>query len=138
MAKDRYILRFNLGAGPHFQKWKLTHPSGSVKYYDPSDYTIVLTGCKLRNSPATATKIFKGDNKTVCAWIEAEMALVMPIVPVQVGVLISFNPRICPNWQVEGESADNAVYKTIISSGRKLFAVAGYGVNGLSGIRKRK
>lgn len=123
-AKAKFILRFNLGAGKNHQKWKLTYPSGTVKYFEPNEVTIVLSNCKLRNSPATSKKIFGGGEKVVCAWIEADGADVLKNLAVVSGVLIGFNPRICPNWQVDGENGDNAKFKTIMTTGRKLYAVA--------------
>lgn len=123
-ANAKFTLRFNLGAGKNFQKWKLVYPSGIVKYFVPNEVSLVLSGCKLRNSPATSKKIFDGADKTVCAWIEADTAVVLKKVAVVVGVPILFNPRICPNWQVAGESSDNARFKTIMTTGSKLYAIA--------------
>lgn len=127
--KNKFKVRFNLGRGENFMKWKVTSPEGSVNYYDPDHNTLVMNGCKLRNSPATAQKIHDGANKTVCAWIEADY------VKVEQGEFqllwnvdkeIRFNPREQPNWIHVGEiqSIDNKNIDLIISQGRRLWDVA--------------
>ena len=49
------------------------HRNKGTEYYPPSNVSLELTNCVLRNSEKTATKIFKGEHKTVCAWVECDM-----------------------------------------------------------------
>ena len=126
---SKYKVRFNLGLGENFMKWKVTSPDGDVKYYDPDYNTIVMSGCKLRNSPATAQKIHDGANKTVCAWIDADH------VDVKVNDFqtlwsvdkeLRFNPREQPHWSYAGDirNIDNQEVDLIITQGRRLWDVA--------------
>lgn len=110
-----YKLRFNLGKGENFMKWKLTSPDGKSQYIDPAEASIVLKGCKLVNQKATA-------HKSVCAWIEAADAEVMartskfPNNPE-----ISYNPRVTPNWVSNDRNVDGKQFGTLYTSGRKVF-----------------
>lgn len=119
----KFLVRFNLGAGVNFMKWKLTYPSGYARYFDPATHSILLTGCKLRNSPATALKIFNGQNKTVCAWIEADSFEVRKTVSEVTGTPVMYNPRVCPNWVADDMNADNKRFKSIVTTGRRLTAI---------------
>ena len=69
---SKYKIRFNLGRGENYLKWKVTSPNGDVNYYEPNDVCLHMENCKLVNQQGTANKIFDGANKTVCAWIESE------------------------------------------------------------------
>jgi len=42
-------------------------------YYAPSNVSLELTKCVLKNSPTTAQRIYDGQHKTVCAWVECDM-----------------------------------------------------------------
>ena len=110
-------------------KWKVTSPNGDVEYYDPDYNTIVMSGCKLRNSPATAQKIHDGANKTVCAWVDADH------VDVKVNDFqllwsvdkeLRFNPREQPHWSYAGDirNIDNQEVDLIITQNRRLWDVA--------------
>ena len=131
------MLRFHMGAGANYLKWKLTDPSGRSVFKSPDEVTMVLTNCRLRNAPSTAAKIYQGGNKSVCAWIEADLVVVIPKVALQIGVPLLYNPRVCPFWQVEGANGDNERFKTVMTSGRRLYAMAVAGAGGLAGYRPR-
>ena len=126
---SKYKVRFNLGRGENFMKWKVTSPEGDVNYYDPDYNTIIMSGCKLRNSPATAQKIHDGANKTVCAWIDADHVKV-EVNDFQllwnVDKELRFNPREQPHWVYVGDlpSLDNKQIDLIVSQGRRLWDVA--------------
>ena len=62
-------VRFNLGAGKNFMKWKIERPDGIISYHSPKEVQLVMAGCVLKNQKTTALKIFKGANKTLCSWI---------------------------------------------------------------------
>jgi hypothetical protein len=134
--KRPYKVRFNLGAGKNYMKWKVEGPEGVV-YYSPDEIQIVMSNCQLKNQRKTAQKILEGAHKTVCAWIKCEH-LVIKAFNIENLVItenkafdeesviqLKYNPRVLPNWFInEGENADNMIVTTVFSSGRKLFALA--------------
>ena len=69
---SKYKIRFNLGRGENYLKWKITSPNGDVNNYEPTEVCLHMENCKLVNQKGSAQKIFDGANKTVCAWIESE------------------------------------------------------------------
>jgi hypothetical protein len=127
---SKYKVRFNLGRGENFMKWKVTSPNGDVEYYSPDHNTLVMNGCKLRNSPATAQKIHDGANKTVCAWIDADHVSIHKPWDCQllwsVDKELRFNPRDQPHWSYAGDirNIDNQDVDLIITQGRRLWDVA--------------
>lgn len=126
---SKYKVRFNLGRGEHFMKWKVTSPEGCVDYYDPETYVIIMHNCKLRNQPSTANKIFDGANKTVCAWIDAEHVEVRrdPVTILYSADLeVMFNPRKKPYWTyyTEPQNIDNKEIECIVTTGRRLWDVS--------------
>ena len=122
----KFKLRFNLGQGENFMKWKLTSPDGEVQFFEPSEVVITLNNAKLINHKSTAKKIFDGANKEVCAWIEADRVdvheqksgdmLMMPTSKPKV----SYNPRIVPNWVLNGENVDKEVFGRLYTIGRNI------------------
>jgi hypothetical protein len=117
-----FKVRFNLGLGKNYMKWKLTHPRNKVEYLVPDEVQLVLTNCKLKNNKKTATKIFDGSHKVVCAWIECESVEVInkTITTFDKSKQISYNPRKTPNWVYNDENVDNQKFTKIISVGRNL------------------
>jgi hypothetical protein len=123
-----YKVRFNLGRGANYLKWKVTSPNGKVNYYEPNNVCLHMENCKLVNQKGSAQKIFDGANKTVCAWIECEVLTIFhPLNNIAQGIKISYNPRVQPNWVCDGEIVDkgrydvlysfeNGVYQTLISN----------------------
>lgn len=131
MSKRQYKLRFNLGLGENFMKWKLTKPDGTSEYIDPTTNTIVLVNCKLRNQPSTAQKIHDGAHKTVCAWVEAEEVQVTEakidnLIDYKADLRIMYNPRKNPYWtyHTEIESVDNKIIPLIVTENRSLYDIA--------------
>lgn len=117
-----YKVRFNLGTGKNFLKWKITHPDGKVEYYEPYDVVLKMSDCFLRNQFGTAKKIFDGANKTVCAWVEAKDVRVLTQRQLEVGFeQVSYNPRVAPHWMCNGKNVDGESYESIVSIGRELF-----------------
>ena len=122
--EKKFKIRFNLSKGKNFMKWKVTFPSGAVRYYDPEKVTLVMLGCYLRNQESTAYKIFCGAHKSVCAWIEAEHLSISKVPGDGIsGTPVSYNPKIQPNWLVGGEISDGVTLNSMISNHRKLFTV---------------
>jgi len=99
MAK-RYKIRFNLGRGPNYMKWKVEYPDGRKEYHSPADVQILMQYCTLKNNAKLATRIFDGENKNVCAWILCQNLAIR-----RDGVFIRdeshklrYNPRVDPFW----------------------------------------
>jgi hypothetical protein len=118
-------VRFNLGAGKHFMKWKIEGPLG-VEYHDPNKVQLILHNCQLKNNKKTAQKIFDGVHKTVCAWVLCDSISINHLDTHGYEVLyglnhIKYNPRVEPNWTLNDCNCDNFKIKCIISTGNKLF-----------------
>lgn len=130
MSKSRYKIRFHLAKGENFMKWQVTDNSiGDVRYVDPSTHYLDMYGCKLRNYPRIAEKIHEGQNKTVCAWIQADTVIVRlsQSPDPQCSSQISYNPRVKPYWSDEsGNNLDNYEAVNIKSNGRNLFSTNPY------------
>ena len=106
----RIKVRFNLGRGKNFMKWKVQYPNGVIEYYSPSEAQLVMTRCQLKNHKKTAQKIFEGANKTVCAWVLCEEIDIRKETFIQFDVncdRIRYNPRVQPNWLLNGEIVDS-------------------------------
>tara|TARA_R110000803_G_scaffold140997_2_gene207514 strand:+ start:260 stop:622 length:363 start_codon:yes stop_codon:yes gene_type:complete len=117
-----YKVRFNLGKGENFMKWKITDPKGNHTYYQPNEVVIKMKDCFLRNQKATAIKIHKGANKSVCAWVEAEEVVVLEQRQLQIAFdKVSYNPRVTPHWMLDGEIADGKTFEAMVSINRELF-----------------
>ncbi len=110
-----YKVRFNLGRGKNYLKWKVTSPNGKVNYYEPNDVCLHMENCKLVNQQGTAQKIFDGANKTVCAWIECEVLTIFEPLLIAKGTKISYNPRVQPNWVCDGEIVHKGLYDVLYS-----------------------
>lgn len=124
-AKDNRIkVRFHLGAGEHYQHWKIEYPDGVVKFIDPSKENLVMIGCQLHNRKGTAKSIHVGGEKVVCAWVWCKHLSFGIFDDTDFNKLvIKFNPRVLPNWVDEsGNNLDNTEYSIIQSHGNKLNA----------------
>jgi len=120
--KRSYKVRFNLGRGKNYMKWKIEGPDG-VEYYNPDGVEIVMHECQLGNHKKTAKKILEGAHKTVCAWVKCTAVDIEQPGTVSCDDLVQlkYNPRVLPHWFInEGENVDGIVVEKIISVGRKL------------------
>lgn len=117
----KWKVRFNLGAGKNYMKWKVTDPYGTAKYYDPSTVNITMADCRLMNQRGTAEKIFNGQHKTVCAWIEAGALSVYPSEERLVKDKVTYNPRVAPHWVYKNRDADKDELMWLITVGRNIF-----------------
>ena len=123
----RIKVRFNLGAGENYMKWKIDIPGQEARYVSPDAVQLRMTGCTLRNSPATAAKIHAGANKSVCAWILCdEISILTDLDTPSITQLknfeqLSYNPRVRPNWLCGGANVDGESYDQLITLGKTLF-----------------
>jgi hypothetical protein len=121
MAKNKYQVRFNLGKGKNFMKWKVSYPSGTARYYEPSEVLIIMNGCKLVNHKGTAKKIFDGANKTVCAWVECDVVKVINKVVTQSSARqVCYNPRVTPHWVLDNEVVDKGEFEELFTVGKSV------------------
>ena len=119
MAKIK--VRFNLGRGENYMKWKVQYGNTS-EYYSPEEYNLYMHGCQLKNQKSTAQKIHDGADKSVCAWILCDTIFLTQNVKLpEAKVRLTYNPRVRPNWMAGDDVADNAKFESIWSDGRKLF-----------------
>lgn len=125
--KRIFKVRFHLGAGKNFKKWRVENlQTKSVKFFDPEVYDLELRDCKLHNHSGTAEKIHLGNNKTVCAWIMAkEVAYLVGgrcCYPNEDA--ISYNPKVKPFWRDhEGNNIDKKEIPMIETMGKQLYKI---------------
>lgn len=123
----RIKVRFHLSKGKNFMKWQVTSPSGNVEYFDPIETQLSLKGCVLKNHKKVAETIFKGANKTVCAWVLCEEIYINGIAPfIQAdnkdqSNRLRYNPRVKPNWMYGGVVVDNCKFDELVSVDRGLY-----------------
>jgi len=122
----RIKVRFNLGRGVNYMKWKIQYPNGIIEYYSATDVQLVMKGCQLRNYQKTAEKIFNGANKTVCAWILCDEIEIRKTNFAQWDLIcdrIKYNPRVQPNWTLNGIIVDNQTIEVIGSVDYGLYKI---------------
>ena len=113
-------IRFNLGRGENFMKWRITDTRNNESFYlDPDLYTLTIKDCKLRNQKGTAKKIHEGSNKSVCAWIDCEDILIGLPKDIK-GEKLTYNPRENPYWTLNGENVDGQRFIKLFTSGSKV------------------
>jgi hypothetical protein len=120
-----YKIRFNLGKGKNYMKWKIEGPYG-VSYHSPEDVQIHMNGCQLKNQRKTAEKINQGANKTVCAWVRCISVEIFPTDFLRLDEVhdtqLKYNPRKLPHWHIdENLNVDNLVVRRIITIGNRLY-----------------
>lgn len=118
---NKIKVRFNLGRGKNFMKWKV-EADGRSEYYSPEEYNLFMYGCQLKNQRSTAEKIHQGAEKSVCAWILCDSIMLGQNVELpEANTRLTYNPRVRPNWMAGDTVADNQQFEHIWSDGRKLF-----------------
>ena len=120
----RYRVRFHLAKGEHFMQWQVFDKKNNTKeYHDPETCSIIMRNCMLGNQPATAKKIFNGDNKTVCAWVACEEVVVVDSVPsLNRMEHYKYNPRKNPHWFTDNtNNADGRKFKVMVTNKRKVY-----------------
>jgi len=126
----RYRVRFHLAKGDNYMKWQvLDKKRGTKKYYEPDAYSIQMLDCKLGNQPATAKRIFNGENKTVCAWVECENIAIwdadysMKSYSIDDMTHYKYNPRKNPHWFTDThDNMDGKKFRVMFTHDRKIYA----------------
>lgn len=121
--KSKIKVRFNLGKGKNYRKWKIEYPNSEPKYLNPDEVNLIMEGCLLKNYKKTAQRIYEGANKTVCSWIICDNVIINPPKPHLGNKTVSYNPRIKPHWVYDGGDADNFTFNSLIASGREIYSV---------------
>lgn len=124
--KKKIKVRFNLGRGKNYMKWKIEGPLG-VEYHSPTGVQLIMENCQLKNNRKTAEKIFNGMNKDVCAWIICDSIIIRfelrKFEKVSFDSKLKYNPRIHPYWTDNtGNDVDNKKYDRIVSVDYGLFS----------------
>lgn len=119
-----YKIRFHLARGKNFMHWQIKDKENNTQYIDPEKHQLIIIAAQLKNRTSTASKIFNGENKTVCAWIECSYFQIFEKEITKSFKEIFYNPRKNIHWNDENKkNIDNEKYKIIISEGKKLFAL---------------
>jgi len=102
-------IRFNLGRGKNYMKWKVQYTDGTIEYHSPADVQLIMQDCNLKNHKKTAQKIFDGGEKVVCAWILCKSLEIKTKDFTQAdltGERVRYNPRVTPHWMLNDENVD--------------------------------
>ena len=115
-------------------KWQVRHGK-EVRYFEPQDFGLRMVNCILKNKPSDAERIYTGENKRVCAWINCESVEIYywdvsnthtqddSMVLETSSEQIRYNPRVAPYWSdSDGNNIDNQHVDLITSDGRSLYA----------------
>ena len=87
-----------------------------IEYVNPETHTVIFNNCILHNKINQSIKIFKTKEKAPCAYIIFESYEVVPLQPAVSNVEVRYNPVLCPNWQVDGNTADQEFIACIAST----------------------
>ena len=116
-------IRFNLMRGKNFKKWAI-YENGKKSYIKPEDYDLTLINCTLKNNFEKAKKIFEGQDKDVCAWIECEKIIKSKKATINLENQIRYNPKIKPFWRNrKEEKIDGLFFEKIVTCGKQLYFV---------------
>tara|TARA_R100000388_G_scaffold84140_1_gene63148 strand:+ start:1473 stop:1835 length:363 start_codon:yes stop_codon:yes gene_type:complete len=105
------------------------HRNKGIEYYAPSTCSLELTNCTLRNSPSTAMRIYNGNAKTVCAWVECDMVDVnykkdpsFTKPPIKNMDKYKYNPKKHMHWFTKrNNNADDKNLKKMHTNNRSLY-----------------
>lgn len=126
-------VRFNLGRGKNYMKWKVQFPDGEVLYYNPSEVQLVMSDCIFKNHKSTAQKIFDGGEKVVCAWVLCkDIKIFLSQVFKDESRRVRYNPRVQPNWIFDGHIMDNDGVPRLHTIGFGVYITEGKGENSLA------
>lgn len=115
-------VRFNLGRGERYMKWKIQYSDKSIEYIDPETTQLIMSGCKLINKRKAADKIFKGGHKVVCAWILCDdLKKTKRFNFNKNKKRIFYNPKVSPNWRYRNDNVDNKSFEVLFTLGRSVY-----------------
>ncbi len=120
-----YKLRYNLGRGKNYKKWKLINPDKTIQILDPLKVNILLMNVTLCNNKKAALDIYNGANKRVCSWIQAEEVLISNKIDetLELKHKLSYNPRVNPYWVCDNKDCDNNYFESVITKENQVFVV---------------
>lgn len=125
--KNKTKLRFNLGRGENYMKWQVKPKDGPPQFYDPGKHQILVHGATLKNQKWAARKIYRGANKTVCAWVECDHVSVIDnnTLPAMLGrEILQYNPKVEPFWRNHhGQNIDDQHFARVFTDGRTIYAI---------------
>ncbi len=118
-----YTIRFNLGRGKNYMKWKVENLETKEKVYlDPNEVSIVMNNCILKNRINQAKKIYGGENKTVCAWVLCESVVIENNKLTKINKdKLTYNPREFPNWRQGEDNVDNKTFKQLLTINKNIY-----------------
>ena len=111
-------VRFNLGRGKNYMKWKIQHTDGTIEYHSPTDVQLLMNDCTLKNYKSVAQKIYDGGEKVVCAWILCKSIAIKSDKFIQGdldGERIRYNPRVTPHWMLNDSNVDGMSVDKLVS-----------------------
>jgi hypothetical protein len=116
-----YKIRFNLGRGDNYMKWKIEDTTTKkVNYLDPNEVSLILVNCTLHNNKNRSEEIFLGGNKSVCSWVLCGKVFIDTPKDFS-GEQISYNPRVAAHWSHNGEAVDGKKYSKLKTKGKNIF-----------------
>jgi hypothetical protein len=121
-------VRFHLSNGENYMHWQVRVKQGGktvdVSYYSPNEYQLEMRGCRLRNRPNKAKKVFEAGVHDVSGWVRCDevVATEMPIDNLE---RVFYNPLRDPHWRRESDHNefvwDETEYATLITSGKQVY-----------------
>lgn len=118
----QYKIRFNLSRGKNYLKWKVEHPDGKIVYYNPIGSQLIMHDCTLKNYSKVSERIFKGRNKSVCAWVLCNtIELRHDNFLRDKTTRVKYNPRVQPNWMIDDQVSDNIKLGSVYSIDYSLY-----------------
>lgn len=123
-----YAIRRDLRKGKtngHFQVRHCDSPKklgDVIDYIDGTKFNIIMHNCLLYNNVNVSEKIFTGryPKKRPCAWIVCEYFEIVEAEKISSNK-VTFNPRVRPNYILNGENVDNKEYKTLIQYNNNIY-----------------
>lgn len=116
-------VRFNLGRGKNYKKWKIDY-GDNIVYYSIDEVFLIMNNCLLKNNQKIANKIFNGANKNTCAFIvcdNIEIILKTDSFLEKNDLELKYNPRIKPYWVFNDINYDNKIIPQLYTVNNKVY-----------------